>query len=79
MDCTNEHFTINCESNPALYRKCSVQWMEGWSDSSMKKVNRETVSVLSFEPHLYLLIHFGHVTHFFLDPRDAAVKDGRRG
>lgn len=53
--------------------------MEGWSDSSMKKVNRETVSVLSFEPHLYLLIHFGHVTHFFLDPRDAAVKDGRRG
>ncbi|XP_057206860.1 cytoplasmic dynein 2 heavy chain 1 isoform X3 [Triplophysa rosa] len=38
MDCTNEHFTINCESNPALYRKCSVQWMEGWSDSSMKKI-----------------------------------------
>ncbi|TRY83670.1 hypothetical protein DNTS_027964 [Danionella cerebrum] len=38
MDCTNEHFTINCESNPALYRKCSVQWMESWSDSSMKKI-----------------------------------------
>ncbi|XP_072546992.1 cytoplasmic dynein 2 heavy chain 1 isoform X2 [Salminus brasiliensis] len=38
MDCTNEHFTINCESNPALYRKCSVQWMEGWSESSMKKI-----------------------------------------
>uniref|UniRef100_W5K866 Cytoplasmic dynein 2 heavy chain 1 n=1 Tax=Astyanax mexicanus TaxID=7994 RepID=W5K866_ASTMX len=38
MDCTNENFTINCESNPALYRKCSVQWMEGWSESSMKKI-----------------------------------------
>ncbi|XP_059389924.1 dynein cytoplasmic 2 heavy chain 1 isoform X4 [Carassius carassius] len=38
LDCTNEHFTINCESNPALYRKCSVQWMEAWSDSSMKKI-----------------------------------------
>ncbi|XP_065136472.1 cytoplasmic dynein 2 heavy chain 1 [Paramisgurnus dabryanus] len=38
MDCTNEHFTINCESNPAVYRKCSVQWMEGWSDSSMRKI-----------------------------------------
>uniref|UniRef100_A0AAR2JK60 Cytoplasmic dynein 2 heavy chain 1 n=1 Tax=Pygocentrus nattereri TaxID=42514 RepID=A0AAR2JK60_PYGNA len=38
MDCTNEHFTINCESNPAMYRKCSVQWMEGWSESSMKKI-----------------------------------------
>uniref|UniRef100_A0A8B9KZF7 Cytoplasmic dynein 2 heavy chain 1 n=1 Tax=Astyanax mexicanus TaxID=7994 RepID=A0A8B9KZF7_ASTMX len=40
MDCTNENFTINCESNPALYRKCSVQWMEGWSEISMKKVER---------------------------------------
>uniref|UniRef100_A0A8C4HFM9 Cytoplasmic dynein 2 heavy chain 1 n=1 Tax=Dicentrarchus labrax TaxID=13489 RepID=A0A8C4HFM9_DICLA len=39
MDCSNSNFTINCESNPAFYRKCSVQWMEGWSESSMKKVN----------------------------------------
>ncbi|XP_056467776.1 cytoplasmic dynein 2 heavy chain 1 isoform X1 [Gadus chalcogrammus] len=38
MDCTNSNFTINCESNPAFYRKCSVQWMEGWSESSMKKI-----------------------------------------
>ncbi|KAM6946318.1 LOW QUALITY PROTEIN: cytoplasmic dynein 2 heavy chain 1 [Aplochiton taeniatus] len=38
MDCTNTNFTLNCESNPALYRKCSVQWMEGWSESSMKKI-----------------------------------------
>lgn len=38
MDCSNSNFTINCESNPAFYRKCSVQWMEGWSESSMKKV-----------------------------------------
>ncbi|XP_018422828.1 PREDICTED: cytoplasmic dynein 2 heavy chain 1 [Nanorana parkeri] len=40
MDCTNTNFTINCESNPALYKKCSVQWMEGWSDRSMKKIPR---------------------------------------
>uniref|UniRef100_A0A8C7E017 Dynein cytoplasmic 2 heavy chain 1 n=1 Tax=Oncorhynchus kisutch TaxID=8019 RepID=A0A8C7E017_ONCKI len=38
MDCTNSNFTISCESNPALYRRCSVQWMEGWSESSMKKI-----------------------------------------
>ncbi|KAM9801492.1 cytoplasmic dynein 2 heavy chain 1 [Neosynchiropus ocellatus] len=38
MDCSNSNFAINCESNPAFYRKCSVQWMEGWSDSSMKKI-----------------------------------------
>ncbi|XP_075054902.1 cytoplasmic dynein 2 heavy chain 1 [Mixophyes fleayi] len=40
MDCTNTNFTLNCESNPALYKKCSVQWMEGWSDRSMKKIPR---------------------------------------
>lgn len=39
MDCSNSTFTINCESNPAFYRRCSVQWMEGWSESSMKKVS----------------------------------------
>ncbi|XP_075905861.1 cytoplasmic dynein 2 heavy chain 1 [Nelusetta ayraudi] len=38
MDCSSSTFTINCESNPAFYRKCSVQWMEGWSESSMKKI-----------------------------------------
>lgn len=45
MDCTNENFTINCESNPALYRKCSVQWLERWRDSSMKKVEKQNFSL----------------------------------
>lgn len=39
MDSANLNFTINCESNPALHKKCQVLWMEGWSDSSMKKVS----------------------------------------
>ncbi|KAG5269301.1 hypothetical protein AALO_G00200500 [Alosa alosa] len=49
MDCTNTNFTINCESNPALYRKCSVQWMEGWSESSMKKVPDMLLAQMSGE------------------------------
>ncbi|KAG7470921.1 hypothetical protein MATL_G00119020 [Megalops atlanticus] len=49
MDCTNPNFTINCESNPALYRKCSVQWMEGWSESSMKKIPEMLLSKASGE------------------------------
>uniref|UniRef100_H2ZEZ5 Uncharacterized protein n=1 Tax=Ciona savignyi TaxID=51511 RepID=H2ZEZ5_CIOSA len=28
MDSTHEQFTINCESNPALYKLCHVQWMD---------------------------------------------------
>lgn len=39
MDSTNSNFTINCESNPALYKKCQVLWMETWSEDSMKKVS----------------------------------------
>ncbi|GAB5577021.1 cytoplasmic dynein 2 heavy chain 1 isoform X12 [Prionailurus iriomotensis] len=38
MDCTNLNFIINCESNPALHKKCQVLWMDGWSDSSMRKI-----------------------------------------
>ncbi|KAG8523219.1 Cytoplasmic dynein 2 heavy chain 1, partial [Galemys pyrenaicus] len=38
MDSANVNFIINCESNPALNKKCQVLWMEGWSDSSMKKI-----------------------------------------
>ncbi|XP_023565248.1 cytoplasmic dynein 2 heavy chain 1 [Octodon degus] len=38
MDSANLNFIVNCESNPALHKKCQVLWMEGWSDSSMKKI-----------------------------------------
>ncbi|XP_022324921.2 cytoplasmic dynein 2 heavy chain 1-like isoform X2 [Crassostrea virginica] len=38
MDCSNNSFTLNCESNPALYKECAVQWMESWSRDSMVKV-----------------------------------------
>lgn len=41
MDSTNLNFTINCESNPALHKKCQVLWMESWSENSMKKVSTE--------------------------------------
>ncbi|KAL3878520.1 hypothetical protein ACJMK2_030860 [Sinanodonta woodiana] len=38
MDSSNSKFILNCESNPALYKECAVQWMEGWSRDSMVKV-----------------------------------------
>ncbi|KAH0625160.1 hypothetical protein JD844_033332 [Phrynosoma platyrhinos] len=41
MDSTNMNFTINCESNPALHKKCQVLWMESWSESSMKKITSD--------------------------------------
>ena len=39
MDYTNVNFTLNCESNPAIYKECSVQWMQGWSKKTMNKVS----------------------------------------
>ncbi|XP_053561557.1 cytoplasmic dynein 2 heavy chain 1 [Bombina bombina] len=53
MDCTNTNFTINCESNPAFYKQCSVQWMEGWSDRSMKKIPQMLFSSESEEEKLH--------------------------
>uniref|UniRef100_A0A2C9KF73 Uncharacterized protein n=1 Tax=Biomphalaria glabrata TaxID=6526 RepID=A0A2C9KF73_BIOGL len=38
MDNSNSNFILNCESNPAFYKQCAVQWMEGWSRDSMLKV-----------------------------------------
>lgn len=38
MDFTNPSFNLNCESNPAFYKECSVQWMEGWSEKTMVKL-----------------------------------------
>ncbi|XP_071483964.1 LOW QUALITY PROTEIN: cytoplasmic dynein 2 heavy chain 1-like [Diadema antillarum] len=38
MDSKNASFAVNCQSNPAFYKSCSVQWMEGWSKESMKEI-----------------------------------------
>lgn len=35
MDSSAPLFTANCEANPAFYKSCSFQWMEGWSKESM--------------------------------------------
>ncbi|XP_063970614.1 cytoplasmic dynein 2 heavy chain 1 [Lytechinus pictus] len=40
MDSKNASFAVNCQSNPAFYKSCSVQWMEGWSKESMKEIPR---------------------------------------
>ena len=38
MDHTNENFSIRCESNPALYTRCSIVWMGEWTRASLMKV-----------------------------------------
>ncbi|KAK7078013.1 hypothetical protein SK128_012525 [Halocaridina rubra] len=38
MDCSNQDFSVQCESNPALYKQCTVLWMEGWSQDTMVQI-----------------------------------------
>ncbi|KAJ3140439.1 Cytoplasmic dynein 2 heavy chain 1 [Physocladia obscura] len=36
LDSANPQFVSNCESNPALYTRCQIQWMESWLPDSMR-------------------------------------------
>ena len=38
MDPTSKNFDIRCESNPALFTRCTILWMGKWSRSSMRSV-----------------------------------------
>ncbi|KAI8925894.1 dynein heavy chain and region D6 of dynein motor-domain-containing protein [Entophlyctis helioformis] len=41
LDSAASQFTANCESNPALYTRCQMQWMDAWSQESMRQLARE--------------------------------------
>nr|BCL66104.1 cytoplasmic dynein 1b heavy chain [Volvox africanus] len=38
MDPTNDQFRARCEANPALFTRCSVQWIEGWSTKGLRQI-----------------------------------------
>mgnify|MGYP001807110782 CR=1 FL=1 len=38
MDPSNEMFRSRCEANPALFTRCSVQWLEGWSVKGLQQI-----------------------------------------
>ncbi len=37
-DPSNEHFRGRCEANPALFTRCSVQWLEPWSTKGLQQI-----------------------------------------
>ena len=43
-DVTHPNFVQNCESNPALYKECQVQWMETWTEKTMIKLPKLILS-----------------------------------
>jgi len=49
MDPTNKAFLMRCESNPALYTRCSMLWMGSWSQPSMEAVANTAIGSLEGE------------------------------
>ena len=46
MDCSSPEFVIRCESNPALYKECSILWT---NDLSPDTYTRLPVNILSYK------------------------------
>ena len=51
MDPANPNFLLRCESNPALYMRCSMLWMGSWEEQSMEQLPSKVFSDLP-EEHL---------------------------
>ena len=40
MDATNPTFLVRCESNPAIYTRCDIIWLDEWRRVSMRAIPR---------------------------------------
>jgi dynein heavy chain 2 len=43
MDPRNELFQLRCESNPALYIKCNIQWWDSWTPETFRSIPYMTI------------------------------------
>ena len=64
MDSSSKTFTGNCESNPAFYKSCSFQWMEGWSRESMAQSKSAWSEVNKWGTSLFPFFLFYHMDVF---------------
>jgi dynein heavy chain 2, cytosolic len=44
MDSGDPDLIHNCESNPAIYKYCSIQWCDFWSEESMTSILQQKLS-----------------------------------
>lgn len=38
LSASHPQFLVNTESNPALYNRCSIQWLGNWNEEAMSAV-----------------------------------------
>lgn len=46
MDPTSEKFGVRCESNPAIYNKCTILWMGRWDKDGMRALPGKRLQVV---------------------------------
>ncbi|GBG84147.1 hypothetical protein CBR_g38121 [Chara braunii] len=49
MDPTHPEYEMRCQSNPAFFTKCSIQWLESWSAEGMVEVPRKMLRDIFLE------------------------------
>ncbi|CAB3367864.1 Hypothetical predicted protein [Cloeon dipterum] len=47
MDSSDPNLVQNCESNPAIYKLCSIQWNDYWLEQSMTKISQHLLTTSS--------------------------------
>ena len=62
MDCANSKFSVNCESNPAFFKQCTVQWLDSWSRESMIKVFLQSLIKIRSEIFILIVRRYGPFT-----------------
>ena len=45
FDSSSENFSSNCESNPAFFKECSVQWISDWCDETFQVLPLEIITL----------------------------------
>ncbi|KAG2486208.1 hypothetical protein HYH03_015170 [Edaphochlamys debaryana] len=79
MDPTNDNFRQRCEANPALFTRCSVQWLESWSDKGLRQIaGARLQELVAGSPELTKLGAdklIGHLVHFHSDSGSSTTRE----
>ncbi|KAI9144619.1 dynein heavy chain and region D6 of dynein motor-domain-containing protein [Paraphysoderma sedebokerense] len=55
-DTASPKFAVNCESNPAIYSSCQLEWLESWSHESLAHMATSILNKLSLKDDSFALV-----------------------
>ena len=64
LDPTHPDFGLRCESNPALYSRCNIMWLDSWSKTGMLEVPKMMLQeTLKTVPNADRMVQNMHMLH----------------